>query len=143
MTSYPEVPLVHGDLGETSDDYEVQSLHVGTCGLAFEAIGEVSSQYFLEKIRTNFTGTTCLDETDRRSKYNVRQLIIRRKSDVAQLANLNIEEMAKIERKPLNRDVVNRIFKSEKEKDMQRMKDSIKGWSDREKRRFNLDSRIK
>ena len=82
-------------------------------------------------------------ERDRRSKYNVRQLIIRRKSDVAKLANLSIEEMAKIERKPLNREVVNRIFKREKEKDMQRMEDSMKGWSDREKRRFYLDSRIK
>ena len=33
FTSQIEVPIAHEDLGETSDDYEVQSLHAGTCGL--------------------------------------------------------------------------------------------------------------
>ena len=71
------------ELGETSDDYEVRSLSVGVSGANMEEAKEIANQYFMEKIRTNFTSTSHLDKADRCSKYNVRQFIIRRKSDVA------------------------------------------------------------
>ena len=96
----------------------------------------------MEKIRTNFTSTSYLNEADRCSKYNVQQLIIRRKSDVAKLANLSIEEMAKLERNPLNPVVVDRMSVKLRKKEMQRIEDSMEGWSAQEKIKFYLHSQI-
>ena len=118
FTSHTEVPIAHEDLGETSDDYEVRSLSVGVCGANIEEAKEIANRYFMEKIRTNFTSTSHLDKADRCSRYNVQQFIIRRKSDVAKLVNLSVEEMAKVERKPLNPEVVKQIFQREMEKEM-------------------------
>ena len=124
------------DPGETSDDYEVQSLTVGVCGANMEEANEIANQYFTEKILTNFTSTSHLDRADRCSRYNVQQFIIRRKTDVAKLTNLSVEEMAKIERKPLDPEVVNRIFKREKEKEIQRIEASMEWWDTQMKEDF-------
>ena len=123
FTSQIEVPIVHEDLGETSDDY------VGVCGANVEEAKEIANRYFMEKIRTNFTSTSHLDAADRCSRYNVQQFIIRRKSDVVKLANLSVEEMAKVERKPLNPEVVKQIFQREMEKEMQKIEDSMEEWN--------------
>ena len=136
FTSHTEVPIAHEDLDETSDDYEVRSLSVGVCGANTEEAKEIANRYFMEKIRTNFTSTSHLDKADRCSRYNVQQLTIRRKSDVAKLANLSVEEMAKVEQKPLNTEVVKQIFQREKEKEMQKIEDSMEGSNTAEEEEF-------
>ena len=49
--------------------------------------------------------------------------------------------MAKVERKPLNPEVVKQIFQREIGKEMQKIKDSMEGWNTPEKEEFFSQTR--